>query len=76
MSEQDREAGVLVQWNVDRGFGFIRPDAGGRDVFCHANLLMDGEPPAVGARVTFVWIEAPKGPRAIAVDVIEADAGG
>jgi CspA family cold shock protein len=33
------EAGTLVWWSADRGFGFIRGDAGGADMFLHVSEL-------------------------------------
>lgn len=37
MTTQQR--GRVITWKDDKGFGFIKPDAGGPDVFFHANSL-------------------------------------
>lgn len=34
-----KSRGVLKTWKEDRGFGFIRPDDGGKDVFIHISAL-------------------------------------
>lgn len=54
---------------TDRGFGFIKPDEGDKDLFFHANSLNGttfdelGE----GDAVTFDIEEGPKGPAAMNV---------
>jgi uncharacterized membrane protein YsdA (DUF1294 family)/cold shock CspA family protein len=39
----DYETGTVVTWKVDRGYGFIRPDQGGDDVFFHVSALPRGQ---------------------------------
>jgi len=60
--------GTVKFFNNEKGFGFITPDDGGKDVFVHANGLMDdiGE----GDKVSFDVEEGRKGPNAINVQIV------
>ena len=48
-----RRQGVLVDWNDDRGFGFISPSAGGSRVFVHVSAFPRGQRPVSGCAVTY-----------------------
>ncbi len=48
-----RRQGVLAEWNDDRGFGFIKPDAGGARVFVHVSGFPRGRRPVTGCEVTY-----------------------
>eukprot|EP00746_Dinoflagellata_sp_MGD_P088699 gnl/MRDRNA2_/MRDRNA2_35070_c0_seq1.p1 gnl/MRDRNA2_/MRDRNA2_35070_c0~~gnl/MRDRNA2_/MRDRNA2_35070_c0_seq1.p1 ORF type:complete len:384 (+),score=70.61 gnl/MRDRNA2_/MRDRNA2_35070_c0_seq1:170-1153(+) len=47
--------GKICQWNYQKGFGFITPDAGGNDYFVHTcNVKHDTGPVAEGDEVYFI----------------------
>ena len=49
-----RFEGNLKSWNDDRGFGFIQPAQGGREVFVHIKAFPGGSGrPSVGQALTF-----------------------
>jgi CspA family cold shock protein len=47
--------GTLKMWNADRGFGFIKDDSGGPDIFMHISALQGINPDnlRLGERLTF-----------------------
>ena len=49
--------GTLKMWNADRGFGFIKNDSGGQDIFLHVSALqaagIDPDNIKKGERLTF-----------------------
>jgi CspA family cold shock protein len=56
-----------VKWFSDeKGFGFITPDEGGKDLFVHfSNITGNGfRTLAEGAKVSYEAEEGPKGPNA------------
>ena len=45
--------GTVKLFNLDRGFGFIRPDEPGSDVFFHIFAVESGKEPRIGQQVTY-----------------------
>ena len=37
-----KERGIALRWNMEKGFGFIKPDTGGEDLFCHFSCVEGG----------------------------------
>lgn len=61
--------GTVKFFNTDKGFGFITPEGGGKDVFVHANDL-GGATIQEGTKVDFEVVEGKKGPQASGVRVV------
>jgi CspA family cold shock protein len=61
--------GTVKWFSDDKGFGFITPDEGGRDLFVHfTGILGDGyRSLAEGAKVSYEEEHGDKGPKAINV---------
>ena len=61
--------GTVKFFNDAKGFGFITPDDGGKDVFVHVNGL-NGNSITEGDKVSYDTEEGQKGLNAVNVSVI------
>jgi CspA family cold shock protein len=64
--------GIVKWFNDAKGYGFITPDEGGKDLFVHhTNILGEGfKTLKEGARVEFETREGQKGPEATGVRAV------
>ncbi|WP_297793931.1 cold-shock protein [uncultured Eudoraea sp.] len=60
--------GTVKFFNNAKGYGFITPDEGDKDVFVHASGLTDEI--SEGDKVSYDLEESPKGLNAVNVEVI------
>jgi len=64
--------GTVKWFNEAKGYGFITPDAGGKDVFVHFSAIAGSgyKKLAEGAKVEFEKAEGAKGPEARNVEPV------
>ena len=66
-----KETGTVSRFMDNKGFGFIKPDSGGKDVFVHHSAIVGGAKSLTpGQKVEFDVAEDPKGPRASNVTIV------
>ena len=65
------ETGTVKWFNETKGFGFITPDNGGKDVFVHYSAIADSGFRSLteGQSVSYEVENGPKGPQATNVKV-------
>lgn len=68
----NREKGTVKWFNDQKGFGFIAPESGAKDVFVHHSAVMANgfRSLAEGDKVEFSIEQGPKGPSAANVSKI------
>jgi CspA family cold shock protein len=66
-----KQTGTIKFFNTQKGFGFITPDRGGKDLFVHANNVQ-GDPKSLreGQKVEFLEAPGRKGPEATEVSIL------
>jgi len=57
------EIGTVKFYNEEKGFGFITPENGGKDLYVHSTAVQNG-PIKEGDKVEFEIGQGDKGPRA------------
>ena len=68
----ERIEGTVKWFSAEKGYGFVGPDRGGKDIFVHHSAIeMDGyKKLEEGQRVTFAVVKGNKGPQCDAVHVL------
>ena len=70
--------GTVKWFNADKGYGFITPDEGGKDLFVHFSAIQGSgyRSLAEGAKVEYEAQQGDKGPQAANVNLTRVASGG
>lgn len=67
--------GTVAWYESTKGYGFVRPDGGGAEIFLHSSAIVGGGAVTEGQRVAFLVVDGEKGPQADHLLPLRADAG-
>jgi CspA family cold shock protein len=62
--------GTIIRWLAGRGYGFIKPEEGGEDVFLHHSEVEDVYLIKEGKEVEFQIQDTYRGPKAINAKIL------
>ncbi len=71
MAGSSAATGKVARYFDDRGYGFIAPHDGSKEVFFHCSELPENKPPKRGAPVQYDVSDGAKGKRAVKITFLE-----
>lgn len=74
VNRSKRECGKVKWFDPDKGYGFIRPELGRRDIYVHRTGIQFSEkrPLEEGESVSYELVDEGRGPKAIKVKRLAA----